>query len=514
MPMTLKWLNAKKGRIALPLAVFLLFVCCGAALFGFMQRHEIEPWMDDAYITFVYARNLAEGRGLVFNEGERVWGFTSPAQTLLLAGFTRAGVETSLAGQFVGVLFITLSAFLIYRLAGAWFHPLVGLLLGLHHLAGAIGSQFLIGLETHGLIFSQLAFLEALRCRRYRSACALAALACLYRPDALVLVLPAMLLSKGCRQWRSLVWFALPGVAWLLFAWFYFGDILPNTFYAKTHFCSFSEYFGFTFFQVFEYRRLLELVPLRWVVITAGFCLGAACLLRLKTREEWPFLYALLVYPWILVLAYSLIGAPKYHIWETFSARFFHWFAILCGLTALLFLVGRHLSVLRPGMRKAVPRAAGVLAAVYILLVIPHDVRLTLSALQADRNIHYLGRRHEALVNLAGWLNQNIPAGESLASSEVGILKYHSHLRLVDRMGLTTRAVRDGRKLDQKEILLLHQPDYFLFHQHKPHLVVTPDLQYRAVQQFEGWGYKPITIFKKCTDCPPLLDVPGAHHIN
>jgi hypothetical protein len=81
-------------------------------------------------------------------------------------------------------------------------------------------------------------------------------------------------------------------------------------------------------------------------------------------------------------------------------------------------------------------------------------------------------------------------------------------------MGLTTRAVRDGRKLDQKDILLLHQPDYFLFHQHKPHLVVTPDLQYRAVQQFEGWGYKPITIFKKCTDCPPLLDVPGAHHIN
>lgn len=514
--MNLNWLltGSKKSRGALLLAVIILLLCCGAALFEFMQRNGVEPWMDDAYIAFVYARNLAEGRGLVFNEGERVWGFTSPAQTFLLAGCTLAGAETSLAGQFCGVLFITLSAFLIFRLVGAWFHPLAGVLLALHHLSGPIGSQYMICLETHGLIFSQLAFLEALRCRRFRTACGLAALACLYRPDALVLVLPVMLLSRGCRHWRSLLWFIIPGAVWLVFSWFYFGDILPNTFYAKTRFCPFAEYFTFTFFQVFEYRRLLELIPFRLLVIAVGFVLSASCLLRFRTREDLPFLYALLVYPWMLVLAYSVIGAPKYHTWETFSARFFHWFAILVGLTALLFLLGRSLSGPGSRLRRAVPWAAAVLAAVYLLLVIPHDARMTMAALRADRNIHYLGRRYQALFNLSQWLNSNIPSGESLASSEVGILKYHSHLRLVDRMGLTTRSVLDGRKLDQKDILLLHQPDYFLFHQHRPHLIVSRDLQYRSVQQFEGWGYKPITILKKCTDCPPLLDVPGAHHLN
>ena len=98
---------------------------------------------DDAFITYRYARNWATGLGLVFNPGERVWRFTSPAQTLLLAGFTLAGMETSQAGQLCGVLFITLSAFLIFRLAGAWIHPLFGALLALHHLALPIGSQFI-----------------------------------------------------------------------------------------------------------------------------------------------------------------------------------------------------------------------------------------------------------------------------------------------------------------------------------------------------------------------------------
>jgi hypothetical protein len=41
--------------------------------------------VDDAYITFRYAHNLAEGRGLVFNEGEYVEGYTNFLWTVLMA---------------------------------------------------------------------------------------------------------------------------------------------------------------------------------------------------------------------------------------------------------------------------------------------------------------------------------------------------------------------------------------------------------------------------------------------
>ncbi len=44
--------------------------------------------IDDAYITFRYARNLADGLGLVYNPGEWVLGTTAPLwATILAAGY-------------------------------------------------------------------------------------------------------------------------------------------------------------------------------------------------------------------------------------------------------------------------------------------------------------------------------------------------------------------------------------------------------------------------------------------
>jgi len=42
-----------------------------------------DPFVDDAWISLRYARNLIEGQGLVFNRGERVEGFTHPLWVLL-----------------------------------------------------------------------------------------------------------------------------------------------------------------------------------------------------------------------------------------------------------------------------------------------------------------------------------------------------------------------------------------------------------------------------------------------
>ena len=47
--------------------------------------------IDDAYITFRYARNLAEGLGLVYNPGEWVLGTTTPLWAILLACGYRLG---------------------------------------------------------------------------------------------------------------------------------------------------------------------------------------------------------------------------------------------------------------------------------------------------------------------------------------------------------------------------------------------------------------------------------------
>ena len=41
--------------------------------------------IDDAYITFRYARNIVEGQGFVYNPGVRTLGTTTPLYTLLMA---------------------------------------------------------------------------------------------------------------------------------------------------------------------------------------------------------------------------------------------------------------------------------------------------------------------------------------------------------------------------------------------------------------------------------------------
>ena len=61
--------------------------------------------LDDAYITFRYARHLAEGYGFgAWNHtGEHVEGYSSLLWMLLLAGAARLGVDVRLASKVLGV---------------------------------------------------------------------------------------------------------------------------------------------------------------------------------------------------------------------------------------------------------------------------------------------------------------------------------------------------------------------------------------------------------------------------
>ena len=78
--------------------------------------------IDDAFITFRYARNLADGNGLVFNLGERVEGVTSLSWALLLAAVETIRLPVEPAAFVLGVTFALLAlreAYLLGRGLGA-----------------------------------------------------------------------------------------------------------------------------------------------------------------------------------------------------------------------------------------------------------------------------------------------------------------------------------------------------------------------------------------------------------
>src|SRR5439155_158429 len=72
---------------------------------------------DDAYISFRYARNLAEHVQLVFNLGERVEGFTNFLWTVMLAGGIKLGVSPVVSSRFLGVVFAVGTLALLVRIS-------------------------------------------------------------------------------------------------------------------------------------------------------------------------------------------------------------------------------------------------------------------------------------------------------------------------------------------------------------------------------------------------------------
>jgi len=195
--------------------------------------------IDDAFINFRYAANLAAGLGPVFNPGERVEGYTAPAWVLLLAGLHRLGAPLLGTAHVLGIAASAatvlatgaLAAALAPRLrvgAGA----LAALLVALHP-----GVLFWTasGMETP--VFMLLVLLSVAAARWPAAAGALCGLAALTRPEAILFGtgVGAALAATGGRRAlaRFAPGFAGPLAALELFRLAYYGAPLPNTFYAK-----------------------------------------------------------------------------------------------------------------------------------------------------------------------------------------------------------------------------------------------------------------------------------------
>lgn len=211
--------------------------------------------VDDAFIVYRYAGNLARGLGFVFNPGERVEGVSCFLWTLLLAPFVAAGlplpvvapVLTGLAGLATLLLVPGLSARLDGRASPGPRDLAPAVLLAAHPAFAAWSAG---ALET---VPYTLLLVLALRDhsggsggREFRSAVWMG-LATLLRPEApfaaAALALDRMLrgrpggLAPAARFRDLLAWsgvilaFFLP---FLLFRFLYFGAWLPNTWYART----------------------------------------------------------------------------------------------------------------------------------------------------------------------------------------------------------------------------------------------------------------------------------------
>jgi len=100
------------------IAYFLLVL---VALFLYFYVRYIDQktshWMvDDAFISFRYAENLASGKGLVYNEGERVEGYTNFLWVILLSTCKKFGIDIVPMSQYLSLISALLIIIILFHL--------------------------------------------------------------------------------------------------------------------------------------------------------------------------------------------------------------------------------------------------------------------------------------------------------------------------------------------------------------------------------------------------------------
>lgn len=411
---------------------------------------------EDQLIVLRYARNLAEGNGLVYNVGERVMGFTTPLFTVLSSVFVLLGGDQAAAWQNgFGLLCMlgtaALAARLLVRLSAG---PATPLAIALVTFNPAVAYNYLyLGMEIHLFALLFLLALDLHLSDRATAAAVTSALLFLTRPEGALL--STMLIAHGwlrerkppVRQAVAALAVALP---WLLVSLGYYGGVLPKTLGAKEgeSIASAWRYLDLVREAYAEAGSSLLAAYSPWLaqsiagpLLLLGLLLAGATALLRRRADLWP----LIAFPLGALLGYAAIGSLPGYTWHYYTLN------ILC---AFLLALGVHASLGGAGRLclKAVEHLPAAVRAVLMrplapaLLTATAVLALTLPVLRnTSQQIAYRAEptdRQQGLESIGRWLAERYDPATSVLVREIGHVGWLSGLRIVDRGGLVTLGLR------------------------------------------------------------------------
>lgn len=434
---------------------------------GWYHRAGLIPdlTLDDAYISFRYARNLVRGHGLVYNVGERVEGYTNFLWTLAIAGALAAGAEPEPAAEALAALAAIGTILLLAALSRRWIRgPCSGPARFLPPiLFAAIGSQarhVISGMETLLFLFLVLAGFSLLlrdepdpaEVRDARSWDGRAAagsgllfgLAVLTRPEGLLYaglaglylawagVRHGSLNGSYLQRLRPALYFGiavlalvLPHLAW---RWSFYGHPLPNTYYAKVA------------------GALPERLSRGWEM------LGRA----LEDWEIWPVLGLVVfaapsiwrrrVWLWSFLISLATVGAFVL-VGGDFLA-FFGPRLLMPALPFALLLAAEGLRRVGSGMYRFVDSSMLPNGVVGVALLAVAAYALWPPWPTRAGELGGLAAMHRSWREMGEWLARNSDPDVLIATPAAGILPYVSDRPAVDMFGLTDEHIAHHAEID------------------------------------------------------------------
>jgi hypothetical protein len=472
--------DACLGRSDWPwLASLLLVGCLTLGIFALIAHYFTDGQggvpLDDAWIHFQFARNLARGAGLSFNPGQPTSGSTAPLWTLLLAAvYYFTGGEFPIAGQLLsGACFLTVLAVayvLSKQLTGSrWAAWLVGVVVAVN---GRLVWAGLSALET--CLFAALsllaiaAHLSDRATRRYRlRTAALFGLAALSRPEGYLLFALAMAdfvwdgwahrserAGAGSQSqagspappvhdgvfWRHLpllpvALFAAIVLPYLIFSLRTSGHLLPNTYHAKAtvNFCPDLDFLS----VAARYLILDNPLLLPFYILGVGVLLRRAPLLSLWSVG--------------LPLVYAFLHAIPYQ-----HGRYLMPLIPCNAVIGVVGLLEARRLALRRGWRwrageTRVFRKNLVSVLVSLLIIAGTAWRLPEMARLYAWNVDDINTMHVALGH---WAAEQTRPDALLALNDIGAITYVSERPVVDLAGLITPEVVPLLRAPDRDVLL------------------------------------------------------------
>ena len=408
---------------------------------------------DDAFISFRYARNLAEYGAPVFNvlPFERVEGYTNFLWVVVLAGFQVLGIappDAAVGLTQLGALGGLVAAVLLVRglrgiatgttepgLRVLDLIPAVLLVVVPEHMVWSHG-----GLETSWAGALTIGAMAAWTSGRYRLAAGLAVATYLLRPDGLLPVaifgLTWLLVVGTPIVWRErkAAWarvpkkrllqaamiFVVPLVIHLLWRRNYYGSWLPNTWAIKAHGALLRETYGVAYVEAW-----LEAFPLVYVSPLA---------LMLRPR------HLLAVLPIAAVVGYG------YWVGGDFMA-YGRFYVVATGLLAVL--VGWLLADTATALTRILPSTIATAIALGAALLLAGALGTrTHARWTADmaKPTGWLDGKWEGVASMdrfarvgravGEWMNANLPPETMITVGAAGAVPYGANLPVIDGFGL------------------------------------------------------------------------------
>lgn len=368
---------------------------------------------DDALITFRYAANLADGKGFVYNEGQRVLGTTTPLFALLIAGLLKLGVSPFVSAFVLNAAADCLTAVVLAAMfasvpsVAAWI-PAAAFLFSPETLQWSLS-----GMETEFVVaFLFVAFYLASR-DSWKAAFAAGALATLARVDAaasLVALTAAYAFRRRSLPLLPMLTGAAVLLPWVVFALLYFGSPIPNSAAAKfalsgrNHLEAGARILLIGFLHLNTYGALLLIPAVAGTVHVA------------RKRPEW---LPVAVWTWGYACSYALAAGPM-HPW--YYAPFY---------AGLLPLVWAGIVSLAERFRSG--RMAAAAAGVFAIAIVLATSYYRVNTIRGDQQgINAVNR------GVGEWLAANTPPGAVVALKDIGFSGYYSQRRVLDLAGLVS----------------------------------------------------------------------------